>query len=330
MALAGFFLFFDALANFKKLTDSVNIKILYLAFRFGQFFLLLCPLALVFASISTKISLIYSNYLVALYAIAYSKKQLLAPMLAISVFFSMLLVGLSFTPFAYFKSQADALISKEIKNTNHLFFKYKDHYIYFEKLFVLQKRVLGVRVFKVNNLQLEEVLYAKSAIFKDNFWIIKGIIGNRKIQDANGSWQLRRIKSDAMKSLEGFKPQLLEKVYEQDIQQSSSDILEAIYTFSNEDVDINNFYSALYTLVIYPFFAPALIVIIFIIFPISTRLATLSQALFYSIFFALVVWGGLYSVAQLAVVQNLNAQYAVLLPLCILFLGSFWTYLKKY
>jgi len=83
MGLTIAFATIDYFQHSLQLEHSSNYKILYLYYKWQEALALLYPLAIIFAGIMTKISLIKSSNMVVLHSFGYTKKALFFPFLVI-------------------------------------------------------------------------------------------------------------------------------------------------------------------------------------------------------------------------------------------------------
>lgn len=327
IALVMFMVGFDYMDNAEKLSKSANLLLIYLVYK--SFFAIetLLPLALVFAMISTKIFLIRSNALVSFYSLGYSRVDILRPFVVVSTSIIVLFIALHSVPSF---SRADEF-SKNIRNnaqylspTRDLFFTYKGKYVYFSKMLPLVQKAEGIRVFSVKNGSLKEVLVAKEAIYRDEYWHIKEADIIIKPDDLSfASLGIRVKESQELNILKGFRPKMLDQVYEGKVNFTIKDAIDAIILLDGQNINTNSIKGALYKIFIYPFFVPCLIVIIFFFVPISVRFLNVSLFSFGAILSTLLIWGVLFMLIELANNKTLSSEVGVIVPIVILFLIAF-------
>lgn len=327
IALVMFMVGFDYMDNAEKLSKSANLLLIYLVYK--SFFAIetLLPLALVFAMISTKIFLIRSNALVSFYSLGYSRIDILRPFVVVSTSLIVLFIALHSLPSF---SRADEF-SKNIRNnaqylspTRDLFFTYKGKYVYFSKMLPLVQKAEGIRVFSVKNGSLKEVLVAKEAIYRDEYWHIKEADIIIKPDDLSFSSLGIRVKeSKDLNILKGFRPKMLDQVYEGKVNFTINDAIDAMILLDGQNINTNSIKGALYKIFIYPFFVPCLIIIIFFFVPISVRFLNVSLFSFAAILSTLLIWGVLFMLIELANNKTLSSEVGVIAPILILFLIAF-------
>ena len=329
IALIFFVLGFDYLENADKLPDSANLILLYFMYVSFAAIDMLLPLALVFAMISAKIFLIRSNALVAFYSLGYSKSDILKPFFITASVIVLIFILLHGTSFAKAHEYAvnirdNAQLSQP---TSDLFFTFSDQYIYFGNLYPLQKRAEDVRIFRVKDNALHEVIVAQSAIYKKSkgYWYIDNARLIRKPEklDFNSKGITIEEKKD-LKLLKDFKPKILDQVYEGKVNFTIMDAIEALMILHDQNVNIDSIKSAVYKIFIYPLFVPFLVVIIFYFVPISPRFLNLSLFSFGAILATLMVWGILFLLIKLSDSKTIPSEVGIVLPVLVLFAVSIY------
>ena len=325
IALIMFMVGFDYLQNVNDLPKSANILLIYLVYRVFFAIDMLLPLALVFAMISTKIYLIRSNALVSFYSLGYSRTDVLKPFIVVSTSIILLFIAVHSTNFARADEFANNIRKTQqyLNPTRDLFFTYEDKYIYFGKLSPLQKKATDVRVFSIENGNLSEMISSSEALYRDGDWHLKDahIIKKPKIVGPvkNG---IEILNVADLTILHDFKPKILDQVYEGKVNFTIGDALDALYLFKNQKINISQIKSSLYKIFIYPFFVPALIIIIFFFVPVSGRFLNVSLFSFAAILSTLVVWGFIFMMIEYANNKTVSSEIGIILPTFILFIFS--------
>ena len=328
-ALVMFIVGLDYLQNINHLPKSANLVLIYLMYRSFYAIDMVLPIALVFAMIGTKLYLIKSNSLVSFYSLGYNKKAVLRPFLIISSLIIMLFIALHDTNFAKANE-----ISNNIRNfkqylnpTKNLFFTFNHKYIYFGELYPLQRRAVNVRIFYTNKQNLQKILISKEAIYKHHAWELTKVhvITKPLIISLRGKGITVKTEN-TMNALPKFKPKILNQVYDGRVNFTISDAFEALILFKNQHINISHIKSALYKIFVYPFFAPLLIVILFVFVPISSRVLNLSFFTFMAILATLVVWGLLFMMMEYAFTATISSEIGILLPVIILFIIAVFYY----
>jgi len=323
-ALVLFLVGFDYMDNAAELSKSANLTLIYLVYKSFYAIDMLLPLSLVFAMISTKIFLIRSNALVSFFSLGYTRIDVLRPFLVVSSSIIVLFIALHALPSF---SRADEF-SKNIRKhsqylspTRDLFFTYKDKYVYFSKMLPLQEKAEGIRVFSVSENSLKEVLVASSATFKDNYWYIDKADLIVKPDDMSFSSKGIDVnESRKLKILQGFRPKMLDQVYEGKVNFTIMNAIDAIKLLEQQNINTSSIKAALYKIFVYPFFVPCLVVIIFFFVPISVRFLNVSMFSFGAILATLMVWGILFMLIELSNNKTISSELGVIAPIAVLFL----------
>jgi len=324
-ALILFFVGFDYIQNVKELSSSANIHLLYLVFKTFHAMDVLMPISLIFAFIATSLYLIRSNALVALYALGYSKSSVLRVYIVMSSIITIIYIVLHATPFAYSVDRAYSIREYgNLKNsTQQLFFKYdsgkRRYYIYMGYLSTLEQKAYDLRLFEVRDDKLKVLLEADEATYSDNHWKIEkaSLIETPNLL-ANRSSHIILEKKEHIIILEGFRPSILDKVYESQISFSIVDALYALKLLSSQGVSTDKIKSALSAMVVYPFFAIFTIIFIFGYVPLSNRQGNLSFFTFVSILGSLLLWGMLFSFLKLTLSGTISSLIGIILPVIVI------------
>jgi lipopolysaccharide export system permease protein len=314
---------FDYIDNAEALSASANLLLIYLVYKVFFAIDMLLPLSLIFAMISTKIFLIRSNALVSFYSLGYSRIDVLKPFVVVSTIVIILFISLhSLSSF----SRAEEFSKNIRKNsaylspTKDLFFTYKDKYIYFSEMLPLQERAEGIRVFTIKDNILKEVIVASTAIYRNDSWFIGNADIITKPDDMSYDSPGIKIKEgEGLNILEGFRPKMLDQVYEGKVNFTIKNAIDALFLLRDQNVNTSAIKGALYKIFIYPFFVPCLVVIIFFFVPISVRFLNVSLFSFGAILATLLFWGILFMLIQLSNNKTIPSEIGVVAPVVILF-----------
>jgi lipopolysaccharide export system permease protein len=271
---------------------------------------------------------------VSFYSLGYSRVDILKPFVFVSTFVIAIFIYLhSFSSF----SRADEFSNNIRKNaeylspTRDLFFTYKDKYVFFNKMIPLQEKALGVRVFEIKDKTLKEILVAKEAYYRDGAWRIDiaNIIKKPKVIDFNSKGIVVK-EAKGLKILQGFRPKMLDQVYEGKVNFTIKNAIDAILLLNKQGIDISSIKGALYRIFVYPFFVPCLVVIIFFFVPMSPRFLNVSLFSFGAILFTLLVWGVLFALIELSTNKTIPSEVGVVLPIIVLFIVASIQYTRHY
>ena len=328
-ALVMFMVGFDYLQNINDLPKSANLLLIYIVYRIFFAIDMLLPLALVFAMITTKIFLIRSNALVSFFSLGYSRTDILKPFIFVSTSIILVFISAHATNFARADEFANNIRKTEqyLNPTRNLFFTYEDKYIYFSRLFPLQKKAMDVRVFTVKNGVLSEVITSKEAVYRSSEWHLKDahIIKKPYIEGLKTKDIEISDKKD-LAILHDFKPKILDQVYEGKVNFTIGDALDALYLLKNQNINTSQIKSSLYKIFVYPLFVPALITIIFFFVPASSRFLNVSFFSFVAILSTLIVWAVIFMMIEYANNKTVSSEVGVIAPVVLLIIVSIIQY----
>jgi len=333
MALVLFFVGFDVMDNLSGLPDSANLKLLYALFRSYYAIDILFPISLVFAMIATKISLIRSNSLVAYYSLGYSKADVLRPFTLLSTLLIIVYILLHmYAPFAKGQEYSDNIYSKKVNGgpTQNLFFTYEDYYVYFKELHPLQESAKEVRIFRIEKNDLREVIVAKNAVYQNDYWVVKD--AKKLTKPLNIGLESEGIhisEKEDLKLLKDFRPDILDQVYEGSVNYTIFDAFDAMKLLDEQNVNTDKIRSVLYKIIVYPFFVPFVVIIIFFFVPISPRFLNVTLFSFGALLSSLLIWGIFYTLIQLSNAQTLSGEMGIVLPVVLLGFSSLYVWYKK-
>lgn len=333
LALVLFFVGFDVMDNMSGLPDSANLKLLYALYRSYYALDILFPIALIFAMIATKIALIRSNALVAYYSLGYSKADILRPFSLIATLLIIVFILLHlYTPFAKGHEYSKNIYSNKVNGapTRDLFFTYGDYHIYFKKLFPLQQRARDIRLFKLENKDLREIIVSKNARYIDNYWVLKK--ARKLVKPHNIGLKSKGVvvtDKENLKLLKDFRPDILDQVYEGSSTYTIMDAFEAMNLLDEQNINTDKVRSVLYKTIIYPFFVPFVVIIIFFFVPISPRFLNVTLFSFGALLATLLIWGMFFTLIQLSNSQAISGELGIVLPVILLGIGSVFVWYKK-
>jgi len=322
-ALIMFLVGFDYMASAEQLSDSANLVLIYLVYKSFYAIDMLLPLSLVFAMISTKIFLIRSNALVSFYSLGYSRVEVLRPFVVVASVIILIFISLHSWPnFARADEFSNNIKSNSqyLNPSKDLFFAYRGQFVYFSELLPLQEKALDVRVFSVENDSLKEVIVASEALYRDGYWNIKEANIIKKPKDMGfASSGITISEVNEVQILKGFRPRVLDQVYEGKVNFTIINAIDAIMLLSDEKINTSSIKGALYKIFIYPLFVPCLIVIIFFFVTVSSRFLNVSLFSFGAILTTLLIWGVLFMLIELSNNKTISSELGVIAPVVLLF-----------
>jgi lipopolysaccharide export system permease protein len=327
--LVLFFIIIDYIQIARKLPPSTNVQILYLYYKTLHASSILTPLALLFGAVLTLSKLVRDNTLIALYSVGYSNKSVVSPIFFIAVFITLFTIALHTTDYAYSEAKAKSIIDRdELENSENLFFKYditsekgeqKSYYIFFSKLYPFQKLAEGVRMFSIRDGHLAEIVRAKHAIYDGKRWVISSarfLYNSKNLLLNEKAIEIRDF--DKLFVLKGFKPKILEKIYEKSSNFNLQELFEAITLLNLKEFSTEKLLVSFYSIVSFPFFAPLLILLLFKFLPVSSRFSNLSLYIFTAILISLLTWGVLFALLKLSLTGVIAGEIGVVLPIVLL------------
>jgi lipopolysaccharide export system permease protein len=290
---------------------------------------LLYPLAIVFAVIMTKLTLVKNNTMGALHAFGYNKKRLFSPILAVASVTYLIFTFLNTTEFSYAKDKAAILLENELNayDVNDLFFKYNDTFVYIKKLDPVEKKIEDITIFKVEGYQVRYTIQAPIAIFDGNEWEAQNatlkthIYKKGKLQKYSVEHRLN------IKTLQGYKPKIIESLYEG----KALNIIDAFNTWKllqRQNLNSDKIRAVLYNKIIVPLFAIALLLILFFKLPFHARMINIGYVIALSLGVTFVVWGILFGLNQIGSNGVLIPEFTAILPIVLLWAYACYVYFK--
>ena len=326
-ALILFSVGFDYMEHSNSMPKSANLVLIYLMFKVFFAIDMLLPLSLIFAMIATKVFMIRSNALVALFSLGYSRIDILKPFVVVATTIITIYVALHATPFARADEYARNISqsSTYIQPTSDLFFTFEDKFVYFGRLYPLQERAENIRVFQMEGQKLKEVLVADSAYYYNGSWNIELASSIEKpVDDSFEGGGIIIEKHEHFELLRGFRPKILDQVYVGKVNFTIFDAMDALILFTDETVNVDKIKSALYHIFIYPLFVPSLIVIIFFFVPVSSRFLNVTIFSFGAILATLATWAILFMLSELSNNKMIPSEAGIVLPVILLFMASIY------
>lgn len=332
ISLELFFVGIDYLQNFKTIPQSANLQLLYVLYNAFFTLTLALPLSIVFGWVITLVIFIKNNEFVAFNALGATRKEIFLPVISISVFLLMILISFQMTPLAYSYEQKKKILDNEYftSTKSDIFLKYNDYYIYFKKLLPLEKRAEDIHIFKVNDKDVIETIIAKKAYFQNNRWYIVDakIINKPQILDINSS-KLDIKYEKFLHTLDGFKPKILDNVYESKTDFSVFDAVSALILLNEQGINTQKIRSVLYNQLLIPFFIIPLLLLVFAYASLNSRFFNIAKFTSFSIFGTLIVWGFFFMLFKFTSSGVIIPEISMLLPMLVWLVVSAFFYIKK-
>jgi lipopolysaccharide export system permease protein len=332
ISLELFFVGMDLLQNIHSLPQSANLQLLYVLYNAFFILSIVLPLSLIFGWIILIIVLIKSNEFIALYSVGATREQIIKPILTVVFISIVTLLSLQSTPLAYSQQQQNKIINNNyfVNTKENIFLKYNDYFIYFEKLYPLEKKAEGVYIYYVKNGDLLETTIAKTAYFQNNRWYA---VDAKIIEKPSQlTWESSKLKIKYEKflyTLEGFEPKILDNVYSNKNNYSIVDALQTLILLFEQKLDTTLIRTTLYNTILVPFFIIPVILIIFLYSSLSNRFFSVNKFSSLAIALALSLWGVLFFLNKLSTGAIIIPEVALFLPLVLLYIFTYILYNKK-
>lgn len=288
------------------------------------------PISLIFALVVSLISMIRANEFVSLYALGLSRNYVILFPFLWALFFCCIYIGLNFTSFAYANDyKRNILKNGTIMNqSGEVFLKFNNNFVYISKINNGQNSAQNIKIFNINDLNLSSFVSAKNAHFEGESWILRD--GNitllpKNYELANDGLKIQDFSE--LKSLEGFKPKIIEGVASNS-DYSISDALESFELFKAQNVNTDTLKINLYKFVFTPFFAPFLMLIMYYFFPVIARFFNLAIVTFVAFVVTLMIWGVLFLLTRLSENSVIASEIGIVVPIIILGCLSAYMYYK--
>jgi lipopolysaccharide export system permease protein len=332
LSLEVFFVGIDILQNFKSLPQSANLQLLYVLYMSFFTLTLTLPLSIVFGWIVTLVVFIRNNEFVAFNALGATNKRIFLPVVNISVLLLIVLIFLQMTPLAYSSDQKSKILNNEYftSTKNDIFLKYNDYYVYFKKLLPLEKRAENIHIFKVSGKDVIETIIGEKAYFQNNRWYVVNVKIIDKPKDLNIDDSKLEIRYEKfLHTLDGFKPKILDNVYENNSEFSIFDAVSAVVLLKEQGINTDKIRSILYNQIVIPFFVIPLILLIFAYASLNSRFFNVGKFTSISIFGTLIIWGIFFMLFKFTKGGIVIPEVSILLPMLIWVIISMYLYNKK-
>ncbi len=327
-----FFVGFDLLRNLKRLPDSANLQILYTANKFLEFVNYTLPLSLIFGLLLAMLQIIKSNELVTLYALGVSKTRVASPFVWIASLLTLGYIALNTLPYFVQTLETSTNIRKRgtlSSTTSSIFLKSGDDYAYIQRLFPHTKSAEGMKIFIIQNDRLKEIIEAKKGRFRTDHWELEEVtlIQKPAINPANIKHARLQITSHKKRDvLYGFTPRIIDTLFQAAPRLTIQDSFLAIDLLQKQNLRTDKIRANLYTMTIFPLFAPITVFGLFFLFPAQHRGSNLPLFTTLVIFGTLVVWGLLFTLTQIALNGAISPEAGIILPIILLFLIALYSY----
>ncbi|MCG3713253.1 LptF/LptG family permease [Aliarcobacter butzleri] len=332
ISLELFFVGIDYLQNFKNIPASANLQLLYILYNSFFTLTLALPLSIVFGWIVTLVLFIKNNEFVAFNALGATRKNIFMPVVIVSISLLITLIFLQMTPLAYSYEQKRKILNDEyFSNTkSDIFLKYNEYYVYFQKLLPLEKKAENIHIYKIKGDNLVETIIGEKAYFQNDKWYVvdvKVINKPENIDINNSKLDVRYEKF--LHTLEGFKPKILDNVYESKSDFSIMDAVSALILLKDQGMNTQKIRTILYNQLIIPFFVIPILILVYSFASLNSRFFNMAKFVSFSIFGTLIVWGFFFLVFRLTSSGTIIPEISMLLTMFIWMVFSIYFYNKK-
>ncbi|BAK72657.1 MAG: LptF/LptG family permease [Arcobacter sp.] len=332
ISLELFFVGIDYLQNFKNVPTSANLQLLYILYNSFFTLTLALPLSIVFGWVITLVVFVRNNEFVAFNALGATRKEIFMPVVSISILLLFLLIFLQMTPLAYSYDQKRKILNNEYftSTKNDIFLKYNDYYVYFEKLLPLEKRAENIHIFRVNNSDVVESIIGEKAYFQNNRWYVVNVKIINKPENIDVDNSKLDIKYEKfLHTLDGFKPKILDNVYESKTDFSIFDAISALVLLKEQGINTQKIRGVLYNQLVIPFFVIPILLLIYAYASLNSRFFNIGKFTSLSIFGTLIVWGFFFMLFKLTSSGSITPEISLLLPMLFWLIFSTSVYNKK-
>lgn len=311
----------------QKLDVSGNYKILYIFYQWQQALGLLYPLAIVFALIMTKLTLIRNNTMGALHAFGYDKRRLVKPFILAALIVYSIFTFLHTTEFSYAKDKGSLILKNKMGayDVTNLFFKYNDTFVYINTLDPIAQKISDITIFKVAGYQVRYTIHAPIATFDGYEWDAQNATLRTHIYEQNELLRYTIEQKNSIKTLKGYKPKIIESLYEG----KALNIVDAYSTWSlleRQHLNSDKIRAVFYDKVIVPLFAVALLVILFFKLPFHVRMMNTGGIIALSLGATFMIWGILFGLNQMGTNGVLIPEITAILPVALLWIYAIYIY----
>ncbi|MDR3162376.1 MAG: LptF/LptG family permease [Helicobacteraceae bacterium] len=324
-SLAAFFSVIDMIGTIAKLPDSANLVFLYALFRGAKSLEVVLPISLIFGAIAAKIHLIRANELTAAYSLGASRLSVMKMFVFGSLAVSCAYIALQATDFAYLDDRAYAIYKNRspASATKDLFFKYDDSFVYVSELFPLSNSARGIDILEVEKGDLTRLIHAESGFFENGAWTLRSVtVTTKPVISGIQQQALERRRYEGMLALKGFRPDVMDRIYETKSSYSLIDSYNAWEILSSQGIGTDRIRAFFYSTIFLPLFAPLFTVIIFVFVPISPRLFNVAVFSSFAMLFTLVGWGVLFTLSRMARSGAVQPELALLAPFAVMFAAA--------
>lgn len=317
----------DYFQHIQQLNVATNYKILYIFYMWQEALGLLYPLAIVFALIMTKLTLVKNNTMGALHAFGYDKKRLFLPLFTVGSITYVIFIFLHTTEFSYAKDKAAFLLENKIGDykVNDLFFKYNDTFVYINNLDPIEKKIEDITIFQVEGYKVHYTINAPYATFDGEKWTAYDATLKTHIYQGDELQRYTVEHKERIETLEGYKPKIIESLYEG----KALNIIDAYTTWRllvKQNLSSNKIRSSIYDKIVVPLFSIAMLLILFFKLPFHARMMNMGGVIALSLAATFITWGILFGLSQMGANGIVIPELTAIFPIIILWAYAIYVY----
>ncbi|MEF3191379.1 MAG: LptF/LptG family permease [Campylobacterales bacterium] len=314
VGLTLFYVGIDLLINLRKLPQSANLVLLYIAWMSVVASKVTVPLSFVFGALLLLFSLTKNSELIALQSLGFSRRRLIWPFATFALIGATGLILINASPLGYASQRAKMMIGEGgDAKTNDLLFRYNHNYLYVGTLIPFEKKATNVRIFEIKEGRLFRILKAQEAQYDPlrERWILRDVEGIDVRPEGSG---INHIKLPELATLDGFRPRLLDTISDPTAEFNLADAFHALMVLRGQQLNDDPVRAVIYRHLIMPMLSVLLVVVMVARFPLSTRFVNITIYTAGAVLVTLLLWGVFMILAGLARSGAAAPELLLLLP----------------
>jgi len=319
LGVSLFYIIVDFATHFQKLSNSINLQILYIYYTFLYGIEFLYPLALLFGFLLTLNTLISRNELVPFFSSGFRRRDLLKPILGVGIIVVLAGWGVASSPLAYSLQKATSILEGRPTTNRNLFLKWKGKVVSIGKIEPILGNATDIKIFYLSpSSQIVKIASIKTARFTGREWEGKGtitLLGEKEWKSYTTYFHF----------LPNFRPKVVSNLKKL----NSISFIDAYYALRYfKNLDINAIFSILFFKIWTPVLILEIILLLFLSAPIHRRLTNLPLFMIKSSLLGVLGWGVELLLFKFAK-QGVVPFYLLGVPVGIITGVVIWKFLKK-
>jgi len=194
----------------------------------------------------------------------------------------------------------------------------------------LKKSATDIHIYEVKDDDISQVIIAKKAFFQNNRWYVVDAKIITKPKEMKWKESKLNIRNEQfLYTLEGFKPKILDNVYEAKSNFSIVDAISSLILLNDQEVNTAKIRAALYYEVFVPFFVLPMLMLIFAYSSLNSRFFNMGKFTSLSVLATLVIWGMFFVLFKLSSGGVMMPELSLLLILILWYVISYFIYRNK-